>query len=164
VTREFFDWYLSAINGTTKTDYQPKFIKSKNGMTTLDFEGYFDNLKRLRFADNLILKERESYNECLTNLSKIKFTDFETRFTDLDQFENRNCDFENYYRWTGGQELIEGIKIEKVDQIKADKILVTVIYYVDNGKGYGLTYWGNNKLSLSKINDTWNITDINWRD
>jgi len=102
VTTKFFNWYVGAIKRTIKTDYQPKFVQSKNGMTTLDFKAYFDNLRRLHFTDNLIQKEREFYNECLLNVSKIKFTDFKTGFTDLEQFENANCDFENYYRWTGG--------------------------------------------------------------
>jgi hypothetical protein len=164
VTSEFFDWYVGAIKGTIKTSYQPRFAKSNNGMTTLDFKGYFDNLKRLHCTDNLIQKERDSYNECLSNLSKIKFTDFETRFTDLDQFESINCDFENYYRWTGGQEPIDGIKIERVARINTDAFLVTVTYYVDNGQGYGLSYWGTNKLSIVKQNEKWMINDINWRE
>ncbi len=164
VTREFFNWYVSAIKGTIKTDYQPKFVQDKNGMTTLDFKEYFNNLKSLHCTDNLIQKERDSYNECLLNLSKIKFSDFKTRFTDLDQFENINCDFENYYRWTGGQEPIDGIKIERVEQVNTDTFLITVTYYVDNGKGYGLSYWGNNKLSLLKQKDKWMINGINWRE
>lgn len=164
VTREFFDWYVGAIKGTIKTDYQPKFSKSNNGMTTLDFNGYFDNLRKFHCSDNLIKNEKESYNECLKNLSKIKFADFQARFTDLDQFESAGCDFENYYRWTGGQEPIDGIKVVRVDEVNANTLQVTINYYVDNGAGYGITHWGNNKISLTRRNNTWMIDEINWRD
>ena len=164
VIKEFFNWYVDAIKRTIKTDYQPKFVKGKNGMTTLNFKGYFANLKRLHCTENLIQNERDSYNECLSNISKIKFTDFKTRFTDLDQFESVNCNFENYYRWTGGQEPIDGIIIERIEQIHINTFIATVTYYTDNGKDYGVSYWGTNKISMLKNNDKWMINDINWRD
>ena len=164
VTSKFFDWYVRAIKGTIKTDYQPKFVKSKSGMTTLDYKGYLASLKRLRCTDKLIQNEKDSYNECLSNISKVKFTDFKATFTDLDHLENINCDFENYYRWTGGQEPIDGIKIERIERIKADTFLVTITYYTDKGNGYGIAYWGTNKISILRNVDKWMIDDINWID
>ena len=163
ITNDFFNWYLGAINGEINSICQPKFIAGKDSMTTLDFKDYFDNLKKHNCSDFLIEKERKTYNVCIKNLEKIKFVDFDTQYTDLDQFEEINCDFGNYYRWTGGQEPIQGIRITKTEMISSAQIKVTIDYYFDNGEKYGLSYWGNNEITLTKNKNIWKIDEINWR-
>ncbi len=163
ITTDFFKWYLNAISGKEKSVFQPRFVESPNGMTALDFNDYFKNLKKHNFTADLIKKEKDSYNECLENLEKIKYSDFKTQFTDLDQFENISCDFENYYRWTGGQEPIQGIRIKEVSLISNTQAKVTIDYFFDNGNGYGIAHWGNNVITLLMIKDHWKINDINWK-
>lgn len=163
ITNNFFDWYINAISGKVESVFQPRFIESTDGMTTLDFKEYFENLKKHNFSDKLIEKEKDSYNDCLENIEIIKYSDFKTQFTDLDQFENIGCDFENYYRWTGGQEPIQGIRIKKVLKKSKNRIIVIVEYFFDNGGSYGLTYWGNNNISFQRINGDWKIDNIDWR-
>jgi len=163
ITNDFFNWYLGAINHKPKSVFQPKFIDNKEGMTTLDFRVYLNNLKKHHCSDVLIEREKESYNECLRNLEKIKFIDF-ILYEDLGQIEDISCDFENYYRWIGGQEPIDGIRIKEVKQIDKSQIQITIDYFVDNSQGYGISYWGKNIITLVKIHNRWEINVVNWRD
>lgn len=163
ITNDFFDWYISAISGKVKSDFQPRFIENTDGMITLDFKEYFENLKKHNFSDELIKKEKDSYNDCIENIETVKYSDFKTQFTDLDQFENIGCDFENYYRWTGGQEPIQGVRIKTVTKESENMAIVIVEYFFDNGENYGLTYWGNNKISFRRIKGDWKIDSIDWK-
>ena len=161
----FYDWYLTSIKEKKYSDFKPKFVESKNGMTTLDYTKYLDNLKEHRFSDSLINKERQSYSDCIENLGKVKYSDFQkTTFTDLDEYEQANCDFGNYYRWTGGQEPIEGIRIIDVKFISTDKAYVTIDYFEFNSDENKKYYWGKNGLTLIKIDSDWFIDKIDsWK-
>lgn len=163
ITNDFFKWYINAISGKVKSVYQPRFVESAGGKTTLDFNEYFENLKQHNFSDELIQKEKESYRDCIDNIEKVSYSDFKSKFTDLDQFESIGCDFENYYRWTGGQEPIQGIRIKNVIKEFENKTIVIVEYFFDNGENYGLTYWGNNKISFRRIKNDWKIDNIDWK-
>ena len=155
----FYDWYLTSIKEKKHSDFKPTFVESKNGMTTLDFTKYLDNLKEHRFSDSLISKERQSYSCCIENLGKVKFTDFQKiTFTDLDEYEQANCDFGNYYRWTGGQESIDGIRVVDVKFISSDKIYVVIDYFEFNSVVNRKYYWGKNGLTLIKIDVGRNIS------
>lgn len=57
----FYDWYLSAIREKGYSEYKPRFVKTKNGMTTLDFSNYFKCLKDHGFTDLLISIEKKQH-------------------------------------------------------------------------------------------------------
>ena len=114
-TVDFFDWYINSIKKGQLEEYSPIFIKNKHGMTTLNDSIYINNLLKHSFSNSLIYIERQSYNNCKNNLDKIKFSTFESEIKDLDQFEKLECDFNNYYRWLGGQEIVDGFSISKIE-------------------------------------------------
>ncbi|MBC7390463.1 MAG: hypothetical protein H7329_14705 [Opitutaceae bacterium] len=160
---DFFEWYLEAINQKRHSEFQPVFVESKTGMTTLDFTKYFYNLTKHGFLDSLIIKEKLSYQHCLDELRKVKYHDFKTNFTDLDDFETVQCDFSNFYRWTGGQEPIDGIKIKSVTLINTYSAKVLIQYFDKNLEKNKNFYWGNNLVTLTKVEHSWKIESINWR-
>ena len=161
----FYEWYLTSIKEKKYSDFEPKLVESKNGKTTLDYTKYLDNLKTQGFSDSLLMKEKLSYSECIENLEKVKISDFEkTIFIDLDEYEQTNCDFGNYYRWTGGQEPIDGIRIIDIKFISPDNALVTIDYFEINSKENKKYYWGKNGLTLIKQNNDWLIDNVDsWR-
>jgi hypothetical protein len=160
ITLEFFDWYINAIE--QGAEFQPRFAESKNGMTTLDFTKYFENLKKFNFSDLLIAKEKKSYKKCLGNLARIKYSDFDTKINDLSAFEQIQCDFGNYYRWTGGQENCAGVQISSLIFSKKNNCIVNV-------EKFGVTetdkknVWGLVKVKLVRQNNRWIIDDIGWK-
>lgn len=157
----FYDWYFSSIKEKKYSDFKPRFVESKNGMTTLDYTKYLEKLKIHGFSDSLIYKERQSYSDCNENLGKVKYADFQkTTFTDLDEYEQANCDFGNYYRWSGGQEPIDGIRITDVKFITIDKVYVSIDYFEFVSKENEKHYWGKNGLILIKQNNDWFIDKI----
>ncbi|BDD03869.1 hypothetical protein [Aureibacter tunicatorum] len=83
-----------------------------------------------------------------------------TLFTDLDDYEKANCDFGNYYRWIGGQEPIDGIKIDSVKFVNPNSVLVTISYFDIEPNKNKKYHWGKNHLSLIKIDDNWFIDKI----
>ena len=159
ITLGFFNWYINAIKGEHGEEFQPRFVESRNGMTTLDFAKYFENLKKFNFSDSLIMKERESYQVCLNNLDKIKFSDFEAKINDLSDFEKIQCDFGNYYRWTGGQEICDGVQISTIIFLGKNSCVVKVEEYGTN-EMKTKDIWGFLNVKLIRQNNTWFINDM----
>lgn len=161
----FYDWYLTAIKEKNNSEYKPGFVETKNGMTSLDFSEYFKNLTAHGFSESLIIKEKQSYLDCIKNLETVQFSDFQkTTFTDLDEYEQANCDFGNYYRWTGGQEPIDGIRITDIKFLSADLVLVSIDYYKVDKKEAKKHPWGKNSLTLKRLNNKWTIKGIDsWK-
>ena len=162
---EFYDWYVSSINKKGYVDYMPRFAEVENGMTTLDFSKYIENLRKYRFSDSLIIKEKESYLKCIENLKTIKFSDFgKTIFTDLDEYEEACCDFGNRYRWIGGQEPVDGMRIQDIQFISTDTVLVSIEYswlsFDEDLNTEYIYYGGGNKLIVIKQNNDWYIDKI----
>ena len=162
---EFYDWYISAIKERGYVDYMPRFAETENGMTSLDFSKYIENLKRYRFSDSLIIKEKDSYLKCIENLRTIKFSDFgKTIFTDLDEYEDACCDFGNRFRWIGGQEPVDGMRIQDIQFISTDTVLVSIEYswlgFDEDLNAEYIYYGGGNKLILIKQNNNWYIDKI----
>lgn len=159
-TRDFFDWYINAKkNGE---DFQPIFIESGNGMTTLGFEEYFANLKKHHFSDSLILQERQSYSKCIQNLEKIKYKDFKSKVLDLEAFEKIDCDFGNYYHWLGGQEPPDKINITKITFHTNKSASIRLTRSVHNTEEKKDIDIGQIVVELRKIGNAWKITSINW--
>jgi TonB family protein len=165
IVNDFYDWYLTSIKEKKYHEFKPRFVESTNGMTTLDYSSYLDNLKIHGFSDTLIKKEKQSYSDCIDNLGKVKHTDFQnTIFTDLDEFVQTNCDFGNYYRWTGGQEPIEGIRITHIKFVSKNVAMVSLEYYETDKRENIKHYWGNNFVTLRKLNNKWKIDSIDsWK-
>jgi hypothetical protein len=157
---DFFNWYLTAIDEQQYKEFQPRFVEDKNGMTTLDYSIYMANLKKYHFSDSLIQTEKQYYQKCIENLEKIKYSDFNTKYTDLDQFEDIDCDFGNSYRWTGGQEAPDKMKIIKVEFKNNDTAFITVSYGSSTAGDDENSYWGNLIVSMKKIAGLWKITNL----
>ncbi len=159
IVNGFFNWYVAAINDKIESEFQPSFIKGKDGMTTLEYGEYLENLEKHGFSNDLIVNEINSYSECLENIEKLKFEDFENQYTDIDQYELTNCDFSNYYRWTGGQEPVDGIRIESID-ISDNFIVTVIIEYFTLDSENTKHFYGKNRIYLVKIESEWKINRI----
>ena len=161
IVEDFFDWYITAIKENASNEYLPQFVSDRNGKTTLDYSVYIDNLKRLSFSDELIEKEKESYKNCIENLFKTNYSDFDSIYDDLDDLEISNCDFSNYYRWFGGSlEPIDGIVIKKV-KVDTDFAEVIVQYYNYYSKDSTFYYWDNNSpIILRRKSNGWKIDEF----
>ncbi|MDR1761783.1 MAG: hypothetical protein LBR55_04980 [Bacteroidales bacterium] len=165
IVNEFYDWYISAIESSDV--YQPQFVETKTGMTTLDFSPYCENLRKYRFSDALIQKEKESYSKCIENLKMVQFSEFgETKFVDLDDFEETYCDFGNRFRWIGGMESSDGIRIHGVQFISVDTAVVSIDYAeyaFDEESDKGYVYFSKesrNELIVVKQNNDWYIDAV----
>lgn len=165
IVNEFYNWYVSAIKKCDNTSHHmPEFVETKNSMTSLDFSKYIKNLKKYRFSNSLIMKEKETYSKCIQNLKTITFSDFEKSIcTELSEVEQICCDFGNRYRWIGGQEPIEGIKIQDIQFVSTDTVQVSIEYselsFDETNTEY--TFYGRrNKLTLVKQNNDWYIDNI----
>lgn len=159
---DFFNWYVMAIKQKKNSEFQPTFVESKNGMATLDFTNYIKNLFQHNFSDSLIIKEKLSYRPCIDNLEKIKYSDFASKYNDLQSMEEINCDFGNYYRWTGGQEPIDGIRIKSILFTSKTSVNIVLEYFIKNSDPMRIDFWGSNKVSLMKIKNIWKIDGINY--
>ena len=159
IVNNFFNWYTGVIKTNNSVEFMPQFVESDQGMTTLDFSKYLENLRKYQFSDSLIESEKLTYQECLSHIEKVKYSDFKTSWTDLDDFESTDCDFANTYRWTGGMEPIDCIRIVDLQIISRLTGLVQLkICGIDsNDKEY---FWGKKTVILEKQNDNWKIIKI----
>ena len=79
---------------------------------------------------------------------------------DLGDYEKTNCDFTNYYRWIGGQEPMDTLKISGVKRID------TVTYQVNLDEGYydvkkeEFEFYRINPVTFVKENGLWKIDKI----
>jgi hypothetical protein len=153
----FFEWYIDAIK-QKKSEYKPIFVEGKNGMTTLDFTEYFANLTKYGLSDSLIIKEKMSYQRCVANLENIKYSDLKTKFI-LGDFEEIGCDFGNSFRWTGGQEPIDGIRINSLQFNDSNSTTVSIDQYYDTKEARYYS-WRSYAVVLIKIKDNWKIDSI----
>ena len=157
--QDFFKWYIETVKSKKTNEYQPTFIADNNGMTTLDFSKYFENLRKLSFTESFIEIERKQYQECLDNLEKIEFKVFNSEFDDLDEFENIKCDFSNSLKWTGGQEIVDGFEIKKVTFTNQDYSSVEGVFFFLNSD-QTKSYLGKRNILLRKTNEIWKIDRI----
>jgi hypothetical protein len=161
ITNDFYTWYLGSIKEHLDGDFQPRFVQDISGMTTIDYTYYVSHLKKYQFSDSLINNEIESYQTCIGNLSSVKFSDFgKSKYVDLDEYEESECDFTNYYRWIGGQEPIDGIRIKAVKLTSSNNALVTIEYYDLYSKNGRKIYFGENRIEFIKINNIWLVNKI----
>ena len=159
IVTEFYDWYISSVKSKSTIEYSPQFVESANGMTTLDFSRYFDNLKRLNFSDSLLDKEKQFFKVCLKNLSQIEYSDFKESYIDLDHFEAIDCAFNNSRRWGVGQEMMDKIEIVEI-AFENETAIVEVEYFDKAGNKFfsqkpRLVY-------MCKINNEWTINGFSW--
>jgi hypothetical protein len=160
---QFYSWYIAAIKDKRYEEFRPVFSEDTNGMATLNLSVYLNNLEKLGFSDSLIQLEKLSYNPCIENLAQLKYSEFKSKWTDLDDFEQHNCDFGNYYRWIGGMEPIDGIRVKKIDFVNQGYAKVNIEYYT-NGDNNNKDFWGGNKIELIKIKSRWQINNIqSWK-
>ena len=157
IVNNFYSWYLGAINNKGTSAFMPEFVESENRMTTLDYSKYIQNLRDHHLSDALIDKEINSYSDCINNLGALKYSDYSTKFTDLDAHENLKCDFGNYYRWIGGQEPIYSIQVTGIEIKNNEEAIVEIGYlYSELSKEIS----GGNRIELERINMKWNISSI----
>ena len=157
-TKDFYGWYINSTRNENNDENRPEFIIDTSGTICLDYSKYIANLRKYNFTDSLINKEIHSYRKCEDNLRYISKSEF-AEFDDLDDFERIECAFSNSYRWIGGQEMIDGIKIINVDFSSKFICHVTIEYYSINQDAK--SFWGNKTLvNLKKSNRTWKIFDI----
>jgi hypothetical protein len=159
IVNDFFNWYIGVIKTNNSVEFMPQFVESDQGMTTLDFSKYLENLRKYQFSDSLIESERLKYQECISHIEKVKYSDFKNTWTDLDDFESTNCDFANTYRWTGGLEPIDCIKIVDL-KILSNQIGIVQLKFCgidSNDKEY---FWGKKTVTLEKQKDNWKIIKI----
>lgn len=159
-TNAFYDWYISQMKSGVVKELFPVFVPDDNGMTTLDMTVYVDNLRKNHFSENLILKEIETYKNCLKNLESIPYEIFRTTFLDLDQFEEIQCDFQNYYHWGGGQEGFDKIEILQIQRLNKKEIQVQ-LYYLECDPNGECTRWFNpNCLKFRNYAGVWKIDSL----
>jgi hypothetical protein len=160
---QFYNWYVAAINDKRYKEFRPVFSEDTNGMATLNLSVYLNNLEKLGFSDSLIQLEKLSYNPCIENLAQLKYPEFKSKWTDLDDFEQHSCDFGNYYRWIGGMEPIDGIRVTKIEFPNQGYANVNIEYYTYGGNN-NKDFWGGNVIELIKIKYHWQINKIqSWK-
>jgi hypothetical protein len=161
VISDFYTWYINSIKEHKNLDYQPEFIESTGGKTTLDLDNYLKNLKKYAFSDSLIQTETLSYKDCINKLATVKFSDFKkTVFVALDEYEQYRCDFSNYYRWIGGQEICDGITIDDLQFTNGKKCEVRIKKFtLTNNNDY---FWWSNTINVICIrtHNGWKINSI----
>ena len=54
----FFSWYIDTINNKRPDEgFSPIFVRRADGMTTLDFTKYKDNLRKYKFTEEFIQRK-----------------------------------------------------------------------------------------------------------
>jgi hypothetical protein len=158
IVNDFYEWYIYSTRKEQNAENRPIFIVKKNESVRLEFSKYLQNLKKYNFSDSLISNEILDYKNCEENLMKITKEEF-AGFDDICDFENIDCAFDNSYKWIGGQEMCDGIRINSIEFSDSKNCIIEIEYYSINGNE--MSFWGNNtRIFLLKINGDWKINDV----
>jgi hypothetical protein len=150
----FYTWYFKLINDKRiNHDFNPRFVKQKNGMTELDFKGYKGGLRKYQFSEVFIQRKISEYRQCNENLSKIPFEKF-SKFEDLDDYESINCDFNNRYEWSGGMEPKENARLSNLTFVNSETIIGQIEF-----SSYSQPD-GNATVTFKRIGKQWMIDDL----
>lgn len=149
----FYSMYISLIKNSNLDAFNPRFVKRKDGMTTLDFKKYEGALRKYGFSDAFIKRKIVEYKKCKDNLEKISFNDF-SKLTDLEDMEGIECDFPNRYEWTGGQEPKDKAKLSQLRVID-EKTIIGDVDFISNQKPDG-----HATVTFRKIANDWKIDDL----
>lgn len=158
IVNNFYEWYIYSTRKEKNAENRPIFIVDKNETVRLDFSKYLQNLRKFNFSDSLINKEILDYKNCEENLKKITKEEF-AGFDDISDFENIDCAFDNSYKWIGGQEMCDGIRINSIEFSDSRNCIIEIEYFSLNGNEK--SFWGNKTLILlQKINVDWKINNV----
>jgi hypothetical protein len=150
----FYSWYIDiSKNGKLNKDFNPGFVRQADGTTTLDFKNYKDGLRKYKFTEDFIQRKINDYKECVDNLNKTTFDKF-SQFTDLDDFENINCDFGNRYEWTGGMESKDKAELTSLKLIDG-KTIIGLLSFTSYKKPDGTA-----TVTFKKIKSEWRIENL----
>lgn len=150
----FYSWYLKMIReDRLNHDFNPKFVKQKNGMTELDFNSYEDGLRKYKFTENFIQRKISEYKKCNENLNKISFEEF-SKFEDLDEYERISCDFSNRYEWIGGMEPKESARLSSLTFMDFQTIIGTIDFFSYSRSD------GNATVTFKKFGKEWYIENF----
>jgi hypothetical protein len=156
--QDFYEWYIYSNRHEKNEENRPIFVFDSSSNVRLDLSKYLMNLKNHNFSDSLIFKEKLEYKNCENNLKTITKTEF-LNYDGIDSYERLGCNFDNSYRWIGGQELCDGISIKKQTFLQKNICEVEIEYYSINQDVK--SYWGNKTtVKLRRIKDSWEITEI----
>ncbi len=146
----FYAWYIDLSNNKRlKVEFNPTFVKSNDGMTTLDFKNYKASLRKYNFSDDFIQTRINDYQPCVDHLANIPFDKF-AAYKDLDDFEAIQCDFSNYYEWTGGMEPMNKAELSSLMFINKRKIFGRVSFSPHGGA----------QVTFKKISDDWEVDNL----
>jgi hypothetical protein len=158
IVNDFYDWYIFSARTDKNEENRPTIAIDTNGSIRLDFTEYLKNLRSFNFSDSLISRELLDYKNCEQNLKSITKEEF-ARFDDISDFEDIDCDFDNSYKWIGGQEMCDGIRIVCIEYLDPKNYRVEIEYFSINRNEK--SFWGNaTQVYLQKINGNWKIIDI----
>lgn len=164
ITADFFNWYIQSVKNKDRGAVQPLFVEDANGMAALDFTAYVSNLRKYGFSDALIDAEKSAYRRCAAHLEEMPYAAFK-KIDNLDDFEAMGCDFTNTYRWTGGQEICDGILVDGVEVVGADRRLVRIRPFIHGKRPEQVAWGGERNVTLAKYAGRWRIDGIEpvWR-
>lgn len=151
LVEDFYSWY---VNEGFK-EVKPTFAELDNGFTTLDFTNYDEHLRRFQFSEQLIKDSKNIYEPCITNLSTVKFSDFQ-QFEDLDQFEEINCSFQFYHWFGSGMESFQHFELTETKKLNNKKYELTVGLAYQTGKQPTLFI----PVTVELLNSNWQITNV----
>ncbi|BAX81820.1 hypothetical protein [Labilibaculum antarcticum] len=155
---EFYEWYIHSTRSEENEENRPVFVIDSNDIVRLDLTRYLTNLRIYHFSEQLISREIANYKNCEENLKKITKEEF-LSFDDIFAYEDIDCGFDNSYKWIGGQEMIDGIRINKLDFSNKKNCHVEIEYYSINGDEK--SFWRNSTvIILRKRKSNWEILDI----
>lgn len=124
----FYKWYLKAVNSNDKTGYIPfdvTIVENKDGMCRMDFEPYFNELRKLgTISDKFMESERKRNSTCEDYIKTIHYKSYEQ--ADAYAFDNF-CPQFSYMYWIASQEPYQDVKASRTN-IEKDGLCRCVVY------------------------------------
>jgi hypothetical protein len=154
-----YDWYIPLTNENyNDVPTRPSVVKDVNGKCKLDFEPYFNELRKLgTISEKYLQTERERTEGCATYMATISWEEYTA--AEAYQYDDRCQEF-YYMHLTNGQETYSGVIVDKIER-QGSKYLVKLAFYY-NGEKRIFDRTNQPLVTVESEDGIWKITQIDW--
>ncbi|ANQ51820.1 hypothetical protein MY04_4484 [Flammeovirga sp. MY04] len=103
-----------------REEVQPTFVKKENEFTTLNLKEVEEVLSKNNVSKQLLDKYRNQWSDCLSNLSKLSFKEFQA-IDDISDIEDLMCDVQSDFWLANSFESHREFIIENGEYINPNK-------------------------------------------
>lgn len=158
VSTSFYEWYIKTIKASNDSiPFDFIIVEGENGKCKVDFEPYFNELRKLKTISNRFLeKEILRSKDCSEHMKTVDWSEFQN--SDAYDYEEY-CPCYSYMYWLKSQEPYDGVSILEMDKKNDVWFVKLQLYNIFDNKRHNYNYFYP-IIRIENENGSWMMTEI----